>query len=251
MTRDEFRKGWGVLVLHLERNRKAEREMSADEKADLALKMNAYYDRVRFIPAEAWHAVVERCCDTCKWFPVVAELLQAYNELGQRQRGGPEAEALAAFELVAQSTVHALEHVSPQTFRCWRCRPCEQDAAEPGCPNCSGRGTVRRKVTQGCGCSENKWDPRLIRERLGRAAAEGFIAAGGEGAFANLSESDPFVRKRFSEAYLAALSTEREAGVPLPLLADGGQAAAALPERSGISAEEARGVLRLVAGSRP
>jgi hypothetical protein len=220
------------------------------EEARLRARMEVYYDRLKILPAEEWEASVRRCLDVCRFFPNPAELLQAYNEILQRQRGGPEAEALAAFELVAQSTTHALLHVSPQTFRCWRCRPCEQDAADPGCQNCGGRGTVRRKVAQGCGCSENKWDQRLIRERLGRAAAEGFVAAGGEGAFANLSESDPFVRKRFSEAYLSALSAQREAGVPLPMLEEG-RATSALPGKvEEIGRETASGLLRLVAGKK-
>lgn len=245
MTKAEFEQGWDVLVLTFDRDGKR-----STDTATRTARMRAYYAVLGFINAPEWEQVIARAMGTCKFFPTPAELLQAYNELCQRQRGGPEAEALAAFELVAQSTTHALLHVSPQTFRCWRCRPCEQDAADPGCQNCGGRGTVRRKVAQGCGCSENKWDQRLIRERLGRAAAEGFVAAGGEGAFANLSESDPFVRKRFSEAYLSALSAQREAGVPLPMLEEG-MATAALPVKvEEIGRETASGLLRLVAGKK-
>lgn len=45
------------------------------------------------------------------------------------------------------------------------------------------------------------WDERHIRDTLGPAAAEAFMAAGGPSAFAELDEkSQPFVRKAFLES---------------------------------------------------
>jgi len=51
-----------------------------------------------------------------------------------------------------------------------------------------------------------QWRVRTIREKFGPAVAEAFTAAGGQGAFAGLSERNlPFVRKAFVEAYVAAV----------------------------------------------
>lgn len=210
MTQDEFERGWAVL-----------RETFArDGHRESAVKRGAYYGALRELSAEEWSTAVRRCVATCRWFPVPAELLQAHNEAGQPARGTPEAEAARVFELVARGTVHELRHVGAQKLRCWVCRPHEGDEAWPDCSNCRGVGAVVRRVASSCDCSENIWDARLIRERLGDAAAQAFTAAGGQGAFAHLSASDPFIRKRFTEAYIAAVTVRRDGAVPLALLAE-------------------------------
>lgn len=59
------------------------------------------------------------------------------------------------------------------------------------------------------------WSSRQIREKLGTAAVEGFMAAGGTAAFAYLSERDlPFTRKKFVEAYTAAVRLDPSLALP-------------------------------------
>jgi len=59
------------------------------------------------------------------------------------------------------------------------------------------------------------WAARNIREKLGPAAAEAFGAAGGHGAFSFMSERDlPFTRKKFVEAYTAAVRLDPKLALP-------------------------------------
>ena len=62
-----------------------------------------------------------------------------------------------------------------------------------------------------------QWNARCIREKLGPAAADAFVVAGGHGAFANLGERNlPFVRRAFVEAYLAAVQSDPKHALPEP-----------------------------------
>lgn len=58
------------------------------------------------------------------------------------------------------------------------------------------------------------WSESEIREKLGAAAAEGFIACGGR-AVASISERDrPFVLKSFTDAYVAAVTADPKLALP-------------------------------------
>ena len=60
-----------------------------------------------------------------------------------------------------------------------------------------------------------QWRERTIREKFGPAAAEAFMVAGGQGAFASLSERNlPFTRKAFVEAYVAAVRLDPKLALP-------------------------------------
>lgn len=59
------------------------------------------------------------------------------------------------------------------------------------------------------------WRQEQVLRKLGRAAAEGFAAAGGPGAFGSMTDRDePFVYRRFSDAYLAAVRHDSALALP-------------------------------------
>lgn len=59
------------------------------------------------------------------------------------------------------------------------------------------------------------WQYEKILRKLGRAAAEGFAAAGGPGAFGAMTDRDEsFVYRRFAEAYLAAVRNDPQLVLP-------------------------------------
>ena len=59
------------------------------------------------------------------------------------------------------------------------------------------------------------WLPRTIRAKVGPAALEAYMAAGGRSAFVWMPERDlPFTRKKFVEAYTAAVRLDPRLALP-------------------------------------
>jgi hypothetical protein len=88
------------------------------------------------------------------------------------------------------------------------------------------------------------WNARAIRERCGAAAAEAFLAAGGHHAFAT-TWNEAQRRERFNAAYCVAVRQDASTG-----LLSSGHETKALPETAPPSVDEARRILRNLAGRR-
>jgi hypothetical protein len=84
------------------------------------------------------------------------------------------------------------------------------------------RATVHRLKCgrlRSCSCTHSRWDAELISQHYGQAARLAFIAAGGDRALRNAEESDPFLVRRFAEAYAAEIQARPDAACPPALLA--------------------------------
>lgn len=218
MTAAEFARGMAVLVSVFNRG------PAVDDKAR-RLRHEAYFSALSHIAGDVWEAAVARCVAEQTFFPVPMELLNAARAVGQDRRGvSAEAEAAAVFETVRGATVHGLEgkareyrfpHVHTDVCPL-DCELTHEKRYRTVCPDCDS--------DQACKAT---WCEDAIREALGDAAADAFLAAGGQETFAAIAAEELkardllFVRRTFSTAYLEAVRRRATAAVPVARLTAG------------------------------
>lgn len=129
-----------------------------------------------------WVSAVTIAIQRSTFFPRAADLLKPILDKRERKAAtdGP-----VAFDLVVGATVHALEHA----------------------------GVTR------CSCVGDRYDHRLLAKKFGEATARAFLQAGGEEVFATMTAKDePFVRKRFVDAYREEVKVAPMTALPAPEL---------------------------------
>lgn len=230
LERAAFARGMAMLDTALTRGQ------APDPKAVRA-RHEVFYAIVRDLDAPIFEQAVLRCLRTAKFLPVPSELLEAAAECRQEARGlSLEAEAAAAFAAVRdRGSIHELCGIATQLVRCVTCREasfyrpddaraCQDETHERATHTRIDHVPECRKVL---GC-ESRWDEALIRQHLGWAAADAFVAIGGNEALASLREDDVrFALRDFVKAYMRAVKERPSTAAPVALLTAGSQPAAA------------------------